>query len=83
MQHYEIVKVLDRAKLLDPHSRERKYATRDGRSLKQGIYAVIWPEEVQARRYDDHAQYFGPYPSWSKAGEFIRDASTYMPSILL
>lgn len=83
MQHYEIVKILDRARLLDPHSRERRYATGDGRSLKQGIYAVIWPEDLQACRYDDRAQYYGPYSSWNQAGEFIRDASVRMPSIVL
>lgn len=83
MQHYEIVKVIDRAKLLDPHSRERKYHTRDGRPLARGIYAVIWPEDVGARQYDDRAHYYGPYSSWNKAGEFIRDASTWMQSIYL
>lgn len=83
MQHYEIVKVVDRARLLDPHSRQRKYATRDGRPLKQGIYAVIWPEDVETPRYDDSARYYGPYPSWKQAGDFIREASTRTPSIIL
>lgn len=71
--HYELVKVIDRANLLDPRSRARKYETRDRRPLARGIYAVIWPEDVQTPRYDKDAQFYGPYSSWNSAGTFVRE----------
>lgn len=71
--HYELVKVIDRASLLDPRSRARKYETRDHRPLTRGIYAVIWPENVETPRYDQDARYYGPYPSWKTAGSFVRE----------
>lgn len=72
--HYEIVKVIDRANLLDPRSRRRRYETRDRRHLTRGIYAVVWPESTSVPRYDQDARFYGPYPSWTTAGNFIRDS---------
>lgn len=70
--HYELVKVIDRALLLNPVQIPCAYRTADGRTLARGIYAVVWPLGAAGRRYDASAEYHGPFPSWRQAGDFVR-----------
>lgn len=69
--NYELVKVIDRARLLSPEQIEYRYRTATGRALARGIYAVLWPLDASTHRYDASAQYHGPFPSWRTAHEFV------------
>jgi hypothetical protein len=69
--YYELVKVIDSTRLLDPVQLQcRAYRTHDGRRLARGIYAVVWPPEVRAHSYDG-ARYFGPFRAWRQARDFV------------
>lgn len=70
--HYELVRVIDRRRLLNPVQLEHRYRTPDKRPLKSGIYAVTWPTGAEPRRYDANARYFGPFPSWREAATYVR-----------
>lgn len=72
--HYELVKVINRALLLNPVQIECLYQTPEGRPLARGIYAVVWPIGVERRKYDANAEYHGPFPSWRQAGDFVRSS---------
>lgn len=71
---YELVKVIDRARLLNPEQLEHRYKTKSGRTLARGIHAVLWPEAAPTRRYDTNARYYGPFLSWRAASDFVRCA---------
>lgn len=77
--HYEFVKVLDRTRLLNPVQIECHYQTPRGRPLARGIYAVLWPAESATGRYDASAHYYGPFPSWREAGDFVRSTFDLRP----
>lgn len=70
--HYELVKVIDRTRLLNSVQLERPYRTTGGHKLAPGIYAVLWPVELEPCFYDASARYYGPFTSWRAAGEFAR-----------
>lgn len=72
--HYELVKVLDRGTLLNPVQIACPYQTRGGRPLARGIYAVVWSTETGPYRYDAQALYYGPFPSWRQASDFVRSS---------
>jgi hypothetical protein len=61
-EDFEVVHVLDDCTLLDAESYQRKYCART-RRLTPGHYVVTWPHEMQRRRFDEHAEFQGPYPS--------------------
>lgn len=73
--HYELVKVLDKAMLLNPVQIGCPYQTRSGRPLPRGIYAVVWSSATGPYRYDAQALYYGPFPSWRLANEFLRSSN--------
>jgi hypothetical protein len=58
---YEVVYVIDGARLIDPESYERRYATGDASGLASGYYAVAWPDDSRQRRFDERACYYGPF----------------------
>lgn len=58
---YEVVYVIDGARLIDPESYERRYVTADGGGLAPGYYTVVWPEESVERRFNQAASYYGPF----------------------
>lgn len=71
----EIVVAIDGETLRDPRAFKRPYRTMDGRPLARGIYAACWPEGIAAPSYESDAMYVGPFPTWVKAGHFVRVAS--------
>jgi hypothetical protein len=61
-EDFEVVHVLDDCTLIDAESYQRKYCART-RRLTPGHYVVTWPHETQRRRFDEHAEFQGPYTS--------------------
>lgn len=49
--------------------------TFDGQPLVRGFYAVLWPMDETAPRYDQRPSYFGPFPSQSKARAFVDEVA--------
>ncbi|MEC4747342.1 hypothetical protein [Methylomicrobium sp. Wu6] len=58
---FEIVAVIRDYWLVDSESYQRKYCTNHGQSLAPGYYVVNWPEHIRARRFNDHAEFHGPF----------------------
>jgi hypothetical protein len=71
--HYEIVRVIDAAKLFDSESYERCYRTRGGRALLPGHYVVLWEEAVEWPAFDEKATYVGPYQTALLADIMLHD----------
>jgi hypothetical protein len=64
---FEIVKVDSDFWLFDAESYQRSYKTRHGQPLEQGYFVVNWPEQIQVRRFDEYASYYGPFESRAEA----------------
>lgn len=67
---YELVKVIDRARLLDSEQRRRIYETRDGRPLLRGIHVAFRASPAKSGVYDASVYYRGPFRSWKAAATF-------------
>ncbi|MGQ0502759.1 MAG: hypothetical protein ACT4P0_09200 [Panacagrimonas sp.] len=84
---YELVKVISRATLLNSAQIECPYVLSTGRTLANGIYAVVWPDAdgsdasdkwrsaARARTYDGSARFHGPFRSWRDAERGVRTLS--------
>jgi hypothetical protein len=58
---YEVVFVIDAEHLVDSESYQRRYQTE--RPLVPGCYVVHWSGPQEAPRYDEAAEFLGPYVS--------------------
>lgn len=67
---YELVKVIDRARLLDAQQMRRIYVTRDGRPLSPGIHVAFHASGARRAVYDSSVHFRGPFPSWRAARSF-------------
>lgn len=65
--HPEIVKILDASRLIDSESYEHAYWTGMVPAPRAGYYVVHWPDEVAHPRFDEHARFTGPFPSYAHA----------------
>lgn len=59
---FDIVRVVSGCRLLDAGSQERVYWRRNGQPLAEGYYVVIWPPGTVVRRFNEDAEFRGPYP---------------------
>ena len=66
---FEIVAVIREFWLVDAESYQRRYSTNDGQPLAPGYYVVNWPEHVRARRFNEHAMFYGPFKLRMEAQE--------------
>jgi hypothetical protein len=71
---YEIVQVLDNARLRDSRTRVCLYRSPKGVALKRGFYVAAWRTRARNLAYDNSATFYGPYLS--------RRAGLIMMSIL-
>jgi hypothetical protein len=60
---YEIVRVLDHARLRDSRSRVCLYRRPKGVALQCGFYVTAWRSPARNLAYDNSATFYGPYPS--------------------
>jgi len=69
-ERYEIVRIAGGFQLFDDESFQRRYTRADNIPLQIGLYVVTWPAWVTVRRFDEHAQFHGPYesPAAARAG---------------
>lgn len=68
---FEIAAVIRDFWLIDSDSYQRKYCTRQGNPLLPGYYVISWPEHIRARRFNEHAEYHGPFLSRMDAQEAL------------
>jgi hypothetical protein len=68
---YEVVFVIDAEHLIDSESYQRRYRTE--RPLVPGCYLVHWAAQQDAPRYDEAAEFLGPYVSRRVAERAARD----------
>jgi len=57
----ELVQVFKPFRLVDEESYEHVYWRRDGTPLANGYYLVRWREGERSGRYDEEAEFRGPY----------------------
>lgn len=62
-ERFEIVRIASGFRLFDDDSFQRRYARADNVPLQVGLYVVHWPASVRLRRFDEHAQFQGPFES--------------------
>jgi hypothetical protein len=71
MQKYyevsEVVHVLDESCLIDAESYQRRYFRALGKPLARGFYVVRWPAPIQHGRFDEHADFVGPFEARNAA----------------
>jgi hypothetical protein len=67
----EVVFVIDAEHLVDSESYQRRYRTE--RALVPGCYVVHWAGSTNAPRYDEGAEFVGPYASRSVAERAARN----------
>lgn len=60
-EEYEIVRVVSDTRLIDSESYERIYWRPDGKPVAPGFYVVAWPRGTDPTRYDERAEFLGPY----------------------
>ena len=60
-EDYEVVHVLNDTSLIDSESYQRSYCCK-ARRLTPGYYVVTWPNHPDRRRFDDQAEFQGPFP---------------------
>lgn len=58
---FEIVAVIRDFWLVDAESYQRKYCTHDSQPLTPGYYVANWPDHIRARRFNEHAKFYGPF----------------------
>ena len=64
---FEIANVIHDFWLIDAESYQKKYRTTEGKPLTPGFYIVNWPETIQDRRFNEHAEFHGPFNSRKEA----------------
>jgi len=64
---FEVVVVTHDSMLVDAESYLRKYSTSDGEPLAYGSYVVNWPDHIRIRRFNEHAEFYGPFKSQQEA----------------
>jgi hypothetical protein len=58
---FEIVSVIRDFWLVDSESYQRMYYTNHGQPLAPGYYIVNWPEHIRDRRFNEYAEFHGPF----------------------
>ena len=58
---FEIVAVIRDFWLVDAESYQRTYCTNHGQPLTPGYYVVNWPEHIRAKRFNERAEFHGPF----------------------
>jgi hypothetical protein len=71
----ELVVVITHARLIDSASDEHVYWRKDGKGLPTGSYVVAWPPGTAHRKFNEDAQFTGPYRSEQEALEALRRAT--------
>jgi hypothetical protein len=64
---FEVVVVTNDSMLVDAESYLRNYSTSHGEPLETGSYVVNWPDPIRIRRFDEHAEFYGPFKSQQEA----------------
>ncbi|MBK8015398.1 MAG: hypothetical protein JNL33_16025 [Betaproteobacteria bacterium] len=64
---HEVVRVHKPFHLIDCESYERWYRRREGVPLANGFYVVTWPADDTKRRFDENANFIGPFRSRAEA----------------
>lgn len=64
---FEIAAVIRDFWLVDSDSYQRKYCTSHGQPLAPGFYVVNWPDHIRSRRFNEHAEFHGPFKSRKEA----------------
>ena len=67
----ELVTVVTHARLVDAESREQIYWRRDGTGLAPGFYVVWWPPGAKCRKFNEDANFSGPFRSGQEAEEAL------------
>jgi hypothetical protein len=60
---FEIVHVITATQLIDSESYQRSLGTIHVGRLQPGFYVVHWPSAAAALRYDESADFIGPFES--------------------
>lgn len=63
----QVVRIVSHCRLLDAQSREQIYWRRDGLGLANGWYGVTWPAGAVPGRFDEAADFHGPYATREEA----------------
>ena len=58
---FEVVHVIDSHSLIDSESYQRAYHTAPSLHLVPGHYVVSWPKQTRQRRFDEQADFIGPF----------------------
>lgn len=58
---FDIVRVVSGCRLLDAGSQEHVYWRRNGQPLAEGYYVVVWPPGTVVRRFNEDAEFRGPF----------------------
>ncbi|HUN90906.1 MAG TPA: hypothetical protein VMU33_02540 [Burkholderiaceae bacterium] len=66
-EDFEVVHVLNEFCLIDAESYERAYRHPTAGRLQPGFYVVSWPGETRRRRFDEYADFRGPYARIAEA----------------
>ena len=60
---FEIVHVITATQLIDSESYQRTLGSIHVNRLQPGFYVVLWPLGVDVPRYDENAEFVGPFES--------------------
>jgi hypothetical protein len=81
----EIATVIRDFWLIDSESYQRKYSTRHGKPIVPGHYVVKWPDHIRSRRFNEHAEFYGPFASHREAEEIgysmSKNRTPYKPGL--
>jgi hypothetical protein len=67
----ELVHVIRPFRLIDSESYEHVYWRRDGVALAPGYYVVSWPRRARDRRFNEDAEFRGPFRARAQAHEWL------------
>lgn len=79
-EEFEIVSVRSDCKLVDTESYERRYSRVGREPLSPGVYIVQWAEGIRQRRFDEHANFIGPFPSLREAHSRMTELRRQRPA---
>ncbi|QPK63600.1 hypothetical protein IVG45_01030 [Methylomonas sp. LL1] len=66
-EKFEIATVIRDFWLVDSDSYQRKYRTGHEKPLVPGFYIVNWPDHIRERRFNEHAEFHGPFGTRQQA----------------
>ena len=69
----ELVCIAPGFRLFDDEWYQRWYVRADNVPLEPGLYVVHWPADVEVRRFDERAVYYGPFKSPVEARATLSD----------